>query len=409
MDNELKKKLVNLLKKKDTKKSFNYPLLEDAFSSKDLLEAIKVILSRQITMSHKTKKFEKVFSKFIKSKYCLMVNSGSSANLLAFFALMNPLKKNKLKKGDECIVPAICWSTSLWPIHQTGLKPKFIDVDKKTFSINYETLKANITKKTKAIMLVNVLGNCSEIDKIRSIANKKKIYLIEDNCESLGSIYKNKPLGSFGDFSTFSFYYTHQITSGEGGMIVCKNKHDYRILQSLRAHGWDREYTKNKKTFNFVNQGFNLRPLETSAAIALSQLKRIKSFKKVRKENRNKIIKELKTSSNWNNQYIFFEASKNLDPSWFGMPFLINKKFLSKKKIFLQYLEKNKVETRPIISGNFVNQASVKLHKIKFNLRKLKNAQEIEKRGFFIGLPTKLLSTKIIKRLSNLLLHITNI
>ena len=409
MDNELNKKLASLLERKDTKKSFNYPLLEDAFSSKDLLEAIKVILSRQITMSHKTKKFEKAFSKFIKSKYCLMVNSGSSANLLAFFALMNPLKKNKLKKGDECIVPAICWSTSLWPIHQTGLKPKFIDVDKKNFSINYETLKANITKKTKAIMLVNVLGNCSEIDKIRSIANKKKIYLIEDNCESLGSIYKNKPLGSFGDFSTFSFYYTHQITSGEGGMIVCKNKHDYRILQSLRAHGWDREYTKNKKAFNFVNQGFNLRPLETSAAIALSQLKRIKSFKKVRKVNRNKIIKELKTSSNWNNQYSFFEASKNLDPSWFGMPFLINKEFLSKKEIFLQYLEKNKVETRPIISGNFANQASVKLHKIKFNLRKLKNAQEIEKRGFFIGLPTKLLSTKIIKRLSNLLLHITNI
>ena len=102
-------------------------------------------------------------------------------------------------------------------------------MDKKTFSINYETLKANITKKTKAIMLVNVLGNCSEIDKIRSIANKKKIYLIEDNCESLGSIYKNKPLGSFGDFSTFSFYYTHQITSGEGGMIVCNNQKDYEI------------------------------------------------------------------------------------------------------------------------------------------------------------------------------------
>ena len=409
MDNELNKKLASLLERKDTKKSFNYPLLEDAFSSKDLLEAIKVILSRRITMSHKTKKFEKAFSKFIKSKYCLMVNSGSSANLLAFFALINPLKKNKLKKGDECIVPAICWSTSLWPIHQAGLKPKFIDVDKKTFSINYEILKAKITKKTKAIMLVNVLGNCSEIDKIRSIANKKKIYLIEDNCESLGSIYKNKPLGSFGDFSTFSFYYTHQITSGEGGMIVCKNKHDYRILQSLRAHGWDREYTKNKKAFNFVNQGFNLRPLETSAAIALNQLKRIKSFKKVRKANRNKIIKELKTSPNWNNQYSFFEASKNLDPSWFGMPFLINKKFLSKKKIFLQYLAKNKVETRPIISGNFVNQSSVKIHKIKFNLRNLKNAQEIEKRGFFIGLPTKLVSTKIIKRVSNLLLHITKI
>ena len=409
MDTKLKKTLNKLLNKRDSKKSFNYPLLEDAFSSKDLLEAIKVILSRQITMSQKTKKFEETFSKYIKSKYCLMVNSGSSANLLALFALTNPLKKNRLNKGDECIVPAICWSTSLWPIYQAGLKPKFIDVDKKTFSINYETLKAQITKKTKAIMLVNVLGNCSEIDKIRSIANKKKIYLIEDNCESLGSIYKNKPLGSFGDFSTFSFYYTHQITSGEGGMIVCKDKNDYRILQSLRAHGWDREFTKNKKIFNFVNQGFNLRPLDITAAIALNQLKRINRFKKIRKDNRNKIINKIKSSAKWNNQFTFFEPSKNLDPSWFGLPFLINKKFLSKKKVFLKYLKKNKVETRPIISGNFANQISVKLHKIKFNLNKLKNAEEIQQRGFFIGLPTKLINDKTIKRLSSLLLHISDI
>ena len=163
-----------------------------------------------------------------------MLNSGSSANLLAFFALINPLKKNNLKAGDECLVPALCWSTSLWPIVQAGLIPKFIDVDLKTFSPSLEIIKKNTTKRTKAL-LINVLGNCSEIDKIKKFTKKKNIYLIEDNCESLGSIYKKKYLGTFGDFSTFSFYYSHQLTAGEGGMIVCNNKADYMILQSLRA------------------------------------------------------------------------------------------------------------------------------------------------------------------------------
>ena len=228
---------------------FKYPLLENAFSNDDISTAIKVVKSGRLTMSKKTVEFEKKFSNFIKSKYCLMVNSGSSANLLAFFALINPMKKNRLRIGDECLIPALCWSTSLWPIIQAGLKPKFIDVDLKTFSPSFEMIKKNITKKTRAIMLINVLGNCSEIDRIKNFAKKKNIYLIEDNCESLGSIYKGKNLGTFGDFSTFSFYYSHQLTAGEGGMIVCKNKSDYRILQSLRAHGWDREISKKKKYF----------------------------------------------------------------------------------------------------------------------------------------------------------------
>tara|TARA_Y100000591_G_scaffold332101_1_gene368204 strand:- start:957 stop:2120 length:1164 start_codon:yes stop_codon:yes gene_type:complete len=386
--------------------TFKYPLLENAFSNNDMKEAIKVIKSTRITMAKKTKEFEKKFSNFIKSKYCLMVNSGSSANLLAFFALINPLKKGKLNKGDECLVPAVCWSTSLWPIYQAGIKPKFIDVDLKTFSPNLETIKKNINKKTKAIMLINVLGNCSEIDKIRSFAKKKNIYLIEDNCESLGSIYKNKYLGTFGDFASFSFYYSHQLSAGEGGMIVCKSKKDYQILQTLRAHGWDREITNKKNTFNFINQGFNLRPLDVSAAIAMSQLSRINSMIKIRLRNRNKIVMALKNSTKWKNQFTFFNPIKNLNPSWFSIPLLINKNYLKKKKTYLKFLSKNNIETRPIISGNFLNQPSIKLHKIKFNKKQFQNAQEIENRGFFIGLPSKPLNNSQLKKLTNILLSI---
>ncbi len=155
---------------------FHYPLLENAFTKSDISQAVKVIKSQNLTMGLKTKEFERKFSRFINSKYCLMVNSGSSANLLAMFALINPKKENSLKRGDECLVPAVCWSTSLWPIYQAGLVPKFVDVDLKSFSISFNEIKKNITKKTKAIMIINVLGNCSEIDKIRSFS-KKKTYI----------------------------------------------------------------------------------------------------------------------------------------------------------------------------------------------------------------------------------------
>ena len=392
------------------KEIFSYPLQTDGYSNQDINAGIKVLLSGPLTMSKKTLEFEKYFAKKIGAKYCLMVNSGSSANLLALFCAVNPMRKNHLKKGDECLVPAVCWSTTLWPIIQVGLTPKILDVNIKNFSLDLNTIKKKITKKTKAIMIVNVLGNCDELDKIRQYANKKKIILVEDNCESLGSVYKKKHLGTYGDFSSFSFYFSHQITAGEGGMVVCKSEKDFKILKSLRAHGWDREINKkNLNKFNFVNQGFNLRPLEVSAAIALNQLKRLNKMMKIRSHNRNMIIKKLKDLNEWDNQFDFFEPIKSLKPSWFGLPLLIDKKYLKKKQLFLNYLKKNKIETRPIISGNFANQPAIKLLKIRINKKELVNSQEIENRGFFIGLPTKKLSHKIINKLSKLLLNIDNI
>ena len=395
---------------KTKKKTFSYPLHSNGYSTHDINAGISVLLSGQLTMSKKTKEFEKYFAKKIGAKYCLMVNSGSSANLLALFCAVNPLRKNHLKKNDECLVPAVCWSTTLWPIIQVGLTPKILDVNIDNFSLDLNTIKKNITKKTKAIMVVNVLGNCAELDKIRKYADEKNIILIEDNCESLGSVYKNKYLGTYGDFSSFSFYFSHQITAGEGGMIVCKSEKDFRILKSLRAHGWDREINKkNRNKFNFINQGFNLRPLEVSAAIALSQLKRLDNMMKIRSYNRNEIIKSLKNSNEWNDQFVFFEPADNLKPSWFGLPLLINKRYIKKKKLFLDYLNKNKVDTRPIISGNFANQPAIKLLKIKIDKKKLINSQEIDNRGFFIGLPTRKLNKKIINKLSKLLLSINDI
>ena len=238
------KKLINKYSKKEKKK---YLLTPDSFSNDDIIAGAQTLLKKQITMSVLTKKFEKEFAKYVGAKYALMVNSGSSANLLAFFALINPLKKKRLNYGDECLIPSLCWSTSLWPIVQSGLKPKFIDIDTKTLNASIDQIKKNITKKTRAIMAVHVLGNSTKMDELKKITKKRKIYLIEDTCESLGSKYKKKYLGTFGDFGTYSFYYSHQITSGEGGMIVCNDKKNFEIIHSLRAHGWDRGLKKNSK------------------------------------------------------------------------------------------------------------------------------------------------------------------
>ena len=242
---------MTLFKKSLIKKSYRYKLLEDGISREDILEAKNVLDSKQITMASKTKKFEEMFAKKMGVKYALMVNSGSSANLLAIFAAGNPLRQNKLKKGDEVIIPVLCWSTSLWPLVQFGLKPVFIDIDPKTLNINEDELIKKISPKTRCIFLVNVHGNSCDLFKVKKIAKKKKIILIEDSCESLGSKLKNKHLGTFGDFGTFSFFYSHQITSGEGGMIVCNNDRDYEILFALRSHGWlggTRFYTRRLKS-----------------------------------------------------------------------------------------------------------------------------------------------------------------
>ena len=245
------------------------------------------------------------------------------------------------------------------------------------------------------------------MDELNSIIKKNKLYLIEDTCESLGSKFKDKYLGTFGDFGTFSFYYSHQITAGEGGMIVCNKKEDYEIIHSLRSHGWDRGLKNDKKNFNFINSGFNLRPTDVNAAIGLNQFRRLNNFKKIRSENREKIIKRLKNSKNWKNQFSFIEPIKKLTPSWFGLPILINKRYLEKKDKFLSYLNRKGIETRPIISGNFLNQPSIKLYKLNNKKEIFRGAQEIEDRGFFIGIHINKISNKQLELLEKNLLKIS--
>jgi len=407
-------------------KKYKYELLENGFSKEDIAIGKKVLSSRRITMASYTRNFEINFAKKIGAKYALMVNSGSSANLLATFAAGNPLRKKRFKRGDEILVPALCWSTSIWPLVQFGLKIKFIDIDISTLNIDIDDLEKKITSKTRGIFLINVLGISSDLNKINKIAKEKDLIVIEDNCESLGSKIDNKYLGTFGDFASFSFYYSHQITSGEGGMVVCKTKEDFNILFALRSHGWlggTRFYKRNLSLYNryakenpdldpryiFINSGFNLRPTDIQGAIAHNQFKRIDILKKKRNDNRNLIIKKLKSSSKWKEQFKFINVPKNIKPSWMGLPILINKKFKEKKNKFINYLDSKGIETRPIISGNFLNHPAAKLYNLEKNGFLLKNSQEVQELGFLIGLHTKPILQKQLKLIHDNFFYIDKI
>jgi CDP-6-deoxy-D-xylo-4-hexulose-3-dehydrase len=388
-------------------KKYFYPLVEDPFNSDDIKKGIDVLKSKQLNISTQTHKLENFFSTKFKSKYSLMVNSGSSANLLALQCLINPYRANRLKKGDEIIIPTLCWSTSLWPIIQSNLTPVFVDINKETLNIDTKKIEKKITKRTKAILLVHVLGNSCNMDHIMQLKKKYNLILIEDTCESIGSKYRGRYLGTFGEFSSFSFYTSHQISAGEGGMICCKNKTDYNILKSLRSHGWSRGTTYEKKytklkfldsRFIFFNSGFNLRPLEVSAAIALNQLKRSEKLENLRNMNRSKIISMVKKNKTINNKIYFFEKNKNVEPSWFGLPIKISNTYKKNKKIIVDSLEKSGIETRPIISGNFTKQpASIKY---KINIKeKFKETDDMYKKSFFIGLPTKKINKPLINKI----------
>ena len=387
-------------------KEYKYELLENGFTNQDISLGKKVLSSKRITMASYTRNFEIDFARKIGANFALMVNSGSSANLIATFAAGNPLRKRSFRRGDEILVPALCWSTSIWPLVQYGLKLKFVDIDLNTLNVNFEDLKKKITKKTKGLLLINVLGISSDLFKISKFAKKKNLIVIEDNCESLGSKLKKKFLGTFGDFSSFSFYYSHQITSGEGGMVTCKTKEDYDILFALRSHGWlggTRFYKRNLNLYNsyakknpkldpryiFINSGFNLRPTDIQGAIAHNQFKRLDSLMRQRNQNRNIIIKTLVSSKKWNNQFKFINTPNNFKPSWMGFPILLSKRFKNKKKRFVNYLDSKGIETRPIISGNFLNQPAAKLYKLNKEKRSYPNTQTVQELGFLIGLHTK--------------------
>ena len=366
----------------------NYPLATSTWNKKELDAIQSVIKKDKYTMGHFVNEFEKKFGKYINRKYCVMVSSGSAANLLSIASLFYT-KKPMLRSGDEVIVPAVSWSTTYFPLQQFGLKLKFVDIDLNTLNYDLEELKSSITKSTKMIVTVNLLGNPNDFGRINEIIKNKKIIVFEDNCESLGAELKRKKTGTFGLLSTFSTYFSHHISTMEGGFVTTENKELYHILLSIRAHGWTRNLPKknlvsNKsdnwfdESFRFVLPGYNVRPVEMSGAIGLQQLKKLPNFIKKRRQNAKLFVSLFKNHPDF---LIQQEIGKS---SWFGFSLIIKPSSKKKRKQIISILDKNKVEYRPIVTGNFLRNSVLKYFNYEVH-NSLKNANHLHDNGFFVG------------------------
>lgn len=365
-----------------------YPLASSTWDEKEI-EAINGVIAKDMyTMGEGVKQFEDDFAKFVNSKYAVMVNSGSSANLIAVAAMFYT-KNPKLKRGDEVIVPAVSWSTTYYPLYQYGLKLKFVDVDLHTLNFDLSQLKLAVSDNTKMILAVNLLGNPNNFDAIKEIIGSKDIILMEDNCESMGAEFRGKQTGTFGLVGTFSTFFSHHMATMEGGLIVTDDEEMYHVMVCLRAHGWTRHLPKENKisnksdnwfeeSFRFLLPGYNVRPVEMSGVIGVEQLKKLPSFLDQRRKNAALFISLFKDSND-------FYIQKDIDnSSWFGFSFIIKPESILNRLDIVKKLEENHIDCRPIVTGDFTKNEVLKYFDCEI-FGEMKNAQYLDKNGFFVG------------------------
>tara|TARA_B100000482_G_C12614037_1_gene300502 strand:- start:460 stop:1626 length:1167 start_codon:yes stop_codon:yes gene_type:complete len=371
--------------------NFKYPLATATWDQKEIDAMQEVISSGNFTMGEKVSLFERNFSNYIGSKNSVMVNSGSSANLLMIAALFyskNP--KIKLKRGDEVIVPAVSWSTTYYPLYQYGLKIKFVDIDIETLNYDLVQLESSISNKTRVVLAVNLLGNPNDFNFINSIIKNKNIILLEDNCESMGAIFNDKKTGTIGLMGTFSSFYSHHISTMEGGIIVTDDEELHQILISLRSHGWTRELPEKnlvcedksddylKESFRFVLPGYNVRPLELEGAVGIEQIKKLPMIISERRKNAKLFVDIL---HNHPDLIIQKEIGKS---SWFGFSIVIRPGSSLTRTQLVNKLTDLGFEFRPIVTGNFLKNDVVKYFDFEIS-NNLKNAEYIDKNGLFLG------------------------
>ena len=365
-----------------------YPLASTTWDEEEISVATQLLNSGELTMGKQVKEFEEQFANYIGTKYAVMFNSGSSANL-AMLAAIKYVKDSKLSDGDQIIVPAVSWSTTYYPINQMGFVLDFVDIDLNTLNIDIAQVEKKITSKTKAIITVNLLGNPSNLIALKEIASRYNLILLEDNCESLGASISGKLAGSFGHMSSHSFYFSHHICTMEGGMVNTDSKELMETLVSIRAHGWTRGLEPNNSVhprsnnewdelFRFVLPGYNLRPIELSGAIGKVQLRKFPKFLEFRRQNAKHFSSLLKNSRNYKIQ------SEHGESSWFGFSIILQENLLGARERLINYLTEKDISTRPIVAGNFTLNPVMK--HLKFNtLPNLTNSDIIHNEGFFIG------------------------
>lgn len=363
-----------------------YSLSNDTWGQEEFQAAHDVIDSRLFSLGKNVKEYEKRFAEKFGAKYAVMANSGSSSNLLAVCALMY---SGRMHQGDEVLVTAVSWSTTYFPLSQMGLRIRLVDIDLQTLNVDIDKLEEAITPKTKAVMAVNLLGNPNDFKKINAICEKYGLILLEDNCESMGALYNGQMTGTFGVIGTFSTYYSHHLCTMEGGMSLTNDEELYHYMLSIRSHGWTRHLPEDSaiykkqddpfyESFNFIVPGFNLRPLEIEAAVGIEQLKKLDKFIEQRRKNAAYFMDKIK------NVRGFLTQKEIGDSSWFGFALILPEEESGNRKKYIDALHSAEIEVRPIVTGNFARQKTLKYmdHTVYGNLD---SADYIHENGFFVG------------------------
>jgi CDP-6-deoxy-D-xylo-4-hexulose-3-dehydrase len=374
------------------------------FNSEEINNAISVAKEGWWTEGKWAKQFESDFKKFLGVRYVTLVNSGSSANLLALASLTSEVfGERRLKPGDEFITTSVAFPTTVNPGIIYGLKPVFIDVELDTLNIDASQIEKAITKKTKLIMIAHTLGRPFNLDKIVSLCKKYNLWLIEDCCDALGSKYKGKYVATFGDVATFSFYPAHQITMGEGGAVVTNNPLIYRLSRQFRDWGRDcwcdtgKDNTCGKRfgwklgdlpygydhKFIYSQIGYNLKLTDFQAAIGVAQLKKLPFFIKKRQENYRTLYNFFKKYKKY---FILMREDKDLEISYFGFPLLVKPDAPFTRNQLTEYLDKNKIGTRNVFAGNLLRHPAYLKLKDKFKIiGNHKNADLVMNNAFWLG------------------------
>ncbi len=368
------------------------PLSLPSYGVEEVMEALDSLLTKQVTMGKKVREFERLFAEYVGVRHAVMVNSGSSANLLALSILANPLLEGRIQPGDEIITPAVTWATTVFPIIQVGALPVLVDVDRDTINVSPAQVERAITPRTRALMLVHLLGNPCAMEPLMKLARAHNLFVIEDCCEAHGAEVHGQRVGSFGHLATFSFYFSHHITTIEGGMVLTKDIRLDELARALRVFGWVREL-RNRETlarehigidprYLFVNLGYNFRPTEIQGAFGMHQVRKLEGFIAARQATARYWTERLRPLE----RYFFLPAEREgTRHAWLFYPLLVRPDAPFTRDELTTFLESRQVETRPIMTGNIEEQPV--MHHFPYRaVGDLPTARFIMRNGMLVGL-----------------------